>query len=304
MIGLQADNVLVDAGGKVYRVDNGGSLRYRARGKLKAAGQFGPEVGEIHSLRAKNINPSAAKVFGDLADKEIKAQAKAIGSKASRKAILDAAPADLKKTLAERLDRLAEYGKPLKKGAARGFGTDTAAMDAWGKATYDKWAESLTKDERAAVKKYTGSYYRAINDLYRKGEGDVAVKAIARNLEAAMAKANLPEPVRSFRGIKDWTDLGLVKPTPEPGVILAEASPASTSLYRKKAEEFAGSGPPSPHDRHQGSRRVEGRLCERGRPLHPSVGERVARGRRARPLPGAWRQYLGPPSRPRSRADP
>src|SRR5262249_42888551 len=35
VIGLGEDNILVDQAGKVYRIDNGGSLRFRARGSLK-----------------------------------------------------------------------------------------------------------------------------------------------------------------------------------------------------------------------------------------------------------------------------
>lgn len=64
VIGLSADNILVDASGTPYRIDNGGALRYRAQGALKR-----PELWssggcvDFWTMRDPKINPQAARVF-------------------------------------------------------------------------------------------------------------------------------------------------------------------------------------------------------------------------------------------------
>lgn len=63
VIGLSSDNVIIDAAGKAWRIDNGGSLAFRAQGGSKAPSNH---LGEIWTLRDKNLNPSAAAVFGDM----------------------------------------------------------------------------------------------------------------------------------------------------------------------------------------------------------------------------------------------
>jgi SPP1 gp7 family putative phage head morphogenesis protein len=67
--GLSLDNAAV-AAGKVYRIDNGGSLLYRAQGTLKGH-KFGSTVFEIETLKDASINPNTAKVFKNVTDEEI-----------------------------------------------------------------------------------------------------------------------------------------------------------------------------------------------------------------------------------------
>jgi hypothetical protein len=50
VIGMGKDNILIGSNGKVYRIDNGGSLRYRAGGKLKP--EFDQYPNEIFSMRS------------------------------------------------------------------------------------------------------------------------------------------------------------------------------------------------------------------------------------------------------------
>lgn len=66
VVGTGKDNVIIDPSGKAHRIDLGGSLRYRAQGKLKDG--FGPEVKELDSMRDQNINWDAYEVFGDAAE--------------------------------------------------------------------------------------------------------------------------------------------------------------------------------------------------------------------------------------------
>lgn len=69
VIGLSYDNIVVDSGGVPWRIDVGGSLRYRAMGSPKGSA-FGPEVGELETLRTKNSKGKV--VYAGLTDAELK----------------------------------------------------------------------------------------------------------------------------------------------------------------------------------------------------------------------------------------
>ena len=69
-VGLSMDNILVSKGGRVSRVDNGGALFFRAQGAKKGS-KFGYSVQELDTLRDASLNPTAAKVFGQLTDQNI-----------------------------------------------------------------------------------------------------------------------------------------------------------------------------------------------------------------------------------------
>lgn len=101
VIGLELDNILIGKDGTPWRIDNGGSLRFRAQGKSKT---FGPEVTELNTMRDPNINPAAAKIFGAIDDAEINRQIRRILEK--REALLAAAPDDIRPILSARLDSL------------------------------------------------------------------------------------------------------------------------------------------------------------------------------------------------------
>lgn len=65
-------NIVVDRGGTPYRVDNGGSLRYRAHGQPKPS--FDTDPTEFWTLRNPRWNPVAAQVFGTINAAEIDRQ--------------------------------------------------------------------------------------------------------------------------------------------------------------------------------------------------------------------------------------
>ena len=70
VIGSSADNILVYNGIPV-RIDNGGSLRYRAQGQPKGD-TFSNEVNEIFSMRCKGpVNSPFCNYFEDLTDEEV-----------------------------------------------------------------------------------------------------------------------------------------------------------------------------------------------------------------------------------------
>jgi len=107
VVGMSGDNVLVTKSGKVLRIDNGGSLRYRAMGSLKSGDQWTDEVLELKTMRDAATNPQTAKAFGKLSDEDV---AKQIRQLADRKAqILDAAPQELRERLAARLQHMEDF---------------------------------------------------------------------------------------------------------------------------------------------------------------------------------------------------
>lgn len=78
--GLEADNVLVDAAGNVHRIDNGGSLSYRAQGARKSdATEWNATVIELDTMRGlpdpngnpSKVNEAAKRAFSSVTDEDI-----------------------------------------------------------------------------------------------------------------------------------------------------------------------------------------------------------------------------------------
>jgi hypothetical protein len=103
VIGMEADNIIVTRDGKAYRIDVGGSLKYRAQGALKR--DFGPAVVELDSMRDAGLNPQTAAVFGRLSTAEIETQIRDIIKR--RDEILSVTPDDLKPIIRQRIEALA-----------------------------------------------------------------------------------------------------------------------------------------------------------------------------------------------------
>jgi hypothetical protein len=68
--GLGHDNLLQHPDGKAFRVDAGGSLKYRAQGDAKGD-KFGPTVPEIDRMRDPMKSRNAAQVFGSMSDADV-----------------------------------------------------------------------------------------------------------------------------------------------------------------------------------------------------------------------------------------
>lgn len=98
VIGQGMDNVLVKDG-LAFRIDNGGSMAFRAQGGQKGSA-WGYTVGELSSMRNKSTNPSAAAVFGSLTDQQVAAQINALDFQA----IYDAAPSEQREKLKKRYE--------------------------------------------------------------------------------------------------------------------------------------------------------------------------------------------------------
>ncbi len=107
VIGLHMDNILVPADGSdAVRIDNGGSFIFRASGKKKP---FSEIVSELDTMRNKEINPSAALIFGDITDTEIIRQIKEIIEPHYDEILIAVKDTELYDPLMQRLDYLIEY---------------------------------------------------------------------------------------------------------------------------------------------------------------------------------------------------
>lgn len=115
VVGLSMDNVLVDAKGVPWRIDNGGSLRFRAQGAPKSSAVWNADVAELETLRDASINPQTARAFADITELEIEDQIRDLLARES--AIIDAVPDPAKDvlrarfaTVRSRLDQLITEG--------------------------------------------------------------------------------------------------------------------------------------------------------------------------------------------------
>lgn len=105
VIGMLEDNILLPSDGSpAVRIDNGGSLTFRAQGGKKP---FNNVVTEVDTMRNKTISPQAAKIFGDLTDTDIDTQIKTI-IVPNYDLILSLTPEDLKPAMKGRIDNLIE----------------------------------------------------------------------------------------------------------------------------------------------------------------------------------------------------
>ena len=81
--GANYDNIVKDAEGRMHRIDNGGSLTFRARGEQK---EYPPDqIPELQNMR--NPNYPAGKVFGDITEDEMRRQAEKLVKTLSEEAI-------------------------------------------------------------------------------------------------------------------------------------------------------------------------------------------------------------------------
>lgn len=115
-------NVILDPSNTLWRIDNGGSLRYRALGEKRVANKtWDPfKVLDLDSLRNHEMNPDGAQVYGALTNDDLKQQAQQIYY--HREKLFNALdeitfalhitnPPELKEMLRRRLDDLAQRFK-------------------------------------------------------------------------------------------------------------------------------------------------------------------------------------------------
>lgn len=102
--GLSLDNIIVDAKGTPWRIDNGGSLRFRAQGLPKSSAGWNGIASELDTLRDAAVNPQTARIFAGLTDAEIDDQIQDLLTRED--AILAAVPEAARPVLQERFNSL------------------------------------------------------------------------------------------------------------------------------------------------------------------------------------------------------
>ena len=114
VFGLEKDNIMLGNDGKVYRIDNGGSLGYRAQGAKKDPKFWNKYPLDLWSMRDKSINPGGAEYFGDLTHKEVVNQINDLVSKKDKlKGIFSKEDQEIIDGRIEEMKRVAEISKTL-----------------------------------------------------------------------------------------------------------------------------------------------------------------------------------------------
>lgn len=104
VVGLSFDNVLVDMKGTPWRIDNGGSLRFRAQGAPKSSAVWNGNVAELETMRDASVNPQTARIFAAIDEAEIEDQIRDLMTRES--AIIDTVPDAAKPILRDRFATL------------------------------------------------------------------------------------------------------------------------------------------------------------------------------------------------------
>lgn len=110
VVGKVQDNIIVDAHGNPWRIDNGGSLSYRAMGTKKTESQWGADFSEdIKLMRTRN--EKMQRIFGSITEDQIKAGV--AHALKHRQAILACIPDNEKEILNKRFDWMAQHPGPF-----------------------------------------------------------------------------------------------------------------------------------------------------------------------------------------------
>jgi len=113
VIGMGEDNILVEPDGTVWRIDNGGALRYRAQGALKDPKAWNAGVVDLWGMRDAATNPKAAQVFGHLTPREVAAQVTQLKARFGAADLSVERLADVVGMLGARMDNLERFERQV-----------------------------------------------------------------------------------------------------------------------------------------------------------------------------------------------
>ena len=136
VLGLDFDNILIDADGHPWRIDNGGSLDFRAQGGAKAFDGFPLE---LWTMRDAKFNRQGYDIFGRMDYDHVIESARALGPRGQ--AALAMMPDELEDAFAARLGRLAETVGQY----------DELTADGWKSAYPDRFSFFGMKMEQAGI---------------------------------------------------------------------------------------------------------------------------------------------------------
>jgi hypothetical protein len=210
VIGLNHENI-VSGQGNFYRIDNGGSMFFRARGGDKA---FTKEaVPELDSMRYSGMAKQAGPIFSQLSNGYLQPQAEALVSKLTNDKISElvagagfrgAEASKYEEALQGRRDAVAKYfgpGKPAVADTVKQTGDDDDKAKG-GKSLKQTFLDKTPKDNRA------GGYFlhsSTIGKLYNsltKTEGEWT--KISTLEEQHGGKASIKNRVGTLKSIGNW----------------------------------------------------------------------------------------------------
>jgi hypothetical protein len=260
LAGIDYANLML-SGGKVYRIDVGGSLIFRGGVGLPKGDLFGDVVHEWDTLRDPSKSSHAARIFGGMTDKELKASvarvAKVTPEKIRELVTQFGMPDSIADTLiARRMDLLNKFDFFEKR--AQGAVKESRVLERTGyhlddPATHAKALSSLSENERdqvhAALREYRGSNYQGINAYLRTGGTDSRLYGIsvstaeryAGDIDKAMAASELQDDVLVWRGVRTGTSVFGDHPWPASLAGFSWTDPAffSTSASQSTASQFS-----------------------------------------------------------------
>lgn len=106
VVGKVQDNIIVDANGEPWRIDNGGSLSFRAMGEKKTPQQWGADsTAEFKLMRTRN--EKMERIYGSITEEQVKAGVER--ALKYRDAILACIPESEKAVLNSRFDFLKNH---------------------------------------------------------------------------------------------------------------------------------------------------------------------------------------------------
>ncbi len=138
-VGTGLDNVLVDDAGKVWRIDNGGSLRYRAQGSKKTAADFDEWPVDLWSMRDRGVAVDGGATFGGLDIYQVMGGVKNVVNK--RTDILAAVPPELRSVVNARIENMRDLMET----------SDTIKADSFGSEYADGFLESSARIRKEGV---------------------------------------------------------------------------------------------------------------------------------------------------------
>lgn len=260
-VGLNLDNIVVGEGGKLWRIDNGGSLLMRAKAGRKPV-ELLNGIPEWDGFFQPGRNPTYARVAAaaGIASADdvpgIEKQIKAIvalrkkhggwdafvtsaapamegADRAAVVAMLEARTDKLAKQLA-RLKARGNEAAVAKKLLARTYVSfETAVAADTHAAALIRAREGLYGGEVTALKQYTASTYSEVNEALMEGR----THALVPTLDVAVARGRLVEDVLVTRGINDHPALRILHAggSLPPGTVFTDLGYGSSSLASEKA---------------------------------------------------------------------
>lgn len=186
VIGLEHENIVKDTGENFFRIDNGGSMFFRARGGPKDFVK--DSVPELQTMRFSPMAKQAGPIFNQLTDGQLKPQAEELVDRLGNKKIQElvaqagfrGAEADkYEKALMGRRDAIAAYfgiGKAAKQDVLAQAGDDDSKgkgkLYEKGKSLKQTFLDKTPKESRAGGYFLHDSLIGKLYDNLAKAEGD------------------------------------------------------------------------------------------------------------------------------------